>query len=491
MKTDVNPPLSRRIVPSGALAGLVGGLLSGAALALLGFLPEIAAWVGAASPLVGFGFHMLMAALVGAGFGLLVWQQRPEAGEMLYWGLAYGVALWFLGPLTALPLLWGQGLHWNLSAAQSAFPFLVAYLWYGAATSLALAWLRRDHSSASRGIASGGLLRGAAAGLLAAWLVGALLDDQGQLLAFAMMMHQPSAWVGWVLLIATGLLAGLAFALLYPLAGASGGVGLARGLVYGFIWWVAGAQTLIPLLYDGHLAWSLDDARSSFAFLPGFLLLGAALGLFYRWLGELARILFTDIAGDLQNEGAGARGLRALGRGVVAGVVGGLLFTIIMVQIGFLPAVASLIDATSPWTGLIVHLVISILIGASYGLLFQRQSYDFGSGLGWGLSYGFFWWILGPLTLMPILLGKPPQWSLAVAAGLIASLIGHLLYGAGLGVTFHLLEAHYNPWWIPRRQVRAARIAQRKEQLSSSAPAVWAMVIALVMLAPILTMNPS
>lgn len=77
MKTDVNSPLSRRIVLSGALAGLVGGLLSGAALALLGLLPEIAAWVGAASPLVGFGFHMLMAALFGAGFGLLVWQQRP------------------------------------------------------------------------------------------------------------------------------------------------------------------------------------------------------------------------------------------------------------------------------------------------------------------------------------------------------------------------------------------------------------------------------
>lgn len=475
----------------GALAGLTGGLVFGAAMAMLGVLPTVASLVRANSPLAGFCVHMTIAAIVGAGFGLLVWHQRTATGEMLFWGLAYGVFWWFLGPLTLMPLLLGNAVLWDMATAQAAFPSLMGHLWYGAIMALALTYLSRDRSGLSERASLGAVAGGAIAGLLAAWLVGALLDAQGQLLAFAsMMMHQPSAWVGWTLLLAIGALSGMGLALLYPRAGKSGGVGLVRGFVYGFVWWVIGAQTLIPLFYGGHLGWSLDDARASFAFLPAFLILGGTLGLFHRWLGELARILFTDITPDPQNEGAGARGLRALGRGVAAGVVGGLLFTFIMVQIGFLPAVASLIGATSSSTGLIVHLVISVLIGASYGLLFQRQSYDFGSGLGWGLSYGFFWWILGPLTFMPILLGQPPQWSVAVASGLIASLVGHLLYGAGLGVTFHLLEAHYNPWWIPRRQVRAARVAHHKEQIFSSAPALWAMVVAMVLLMPVLLAPP-
>jgi uncharacterized membrane protein YagU involved in acid resistance len=148
--------------------------------------------------------------------------------------------------------------------------------------------------------------------------------------------------------------------------------------------------------------------------------------------------------------------------------------------------VASLIGSTSPLTGFIVHLIISDLIGISYGLLFQRQSYDAGSALGWGLSYGFFWWILGPLTLMPILLGAPPQWTIEAAAGALGSLIGHLIYGAGLGITFYLLEARHNPWWIPVRQVQATRIERRKAQVFSSAPALWVMVVIVALTIPIM-----
>lgn len=128
-----------------------------------------------------------------------------------------------------------------------------------------------------------------------------------------------------------------------------------------------------------------------------------------------------------------------------------------MVQIGFLPTVAQLVGGTSSFTGLVVHLIISILIGASYGVLFQRQSYDTGSALGWGVSYGVLWWVLGPLTLLPILLGAPPQWNIDRAMATVPSLIGHILYGVGLALIFFALEARYNPWWLPRRQTEAER----------------------------------
>jgi hypothetical protein len=178
--------------------------------------------------------------------------------------------------------------------------------------------------------------------------------------------------------------------------------------------------------------------------------------------------------------------LRAVGRGALAGLAGGLLFTVVMAQIGFLPVFARLVGSRSTLTGLIVQLLVANLIGVSYGLLFRRQSYDIGSALGWGLSYGFFWWVLGPLTLIPVLLGVAPQWTAGAAADLFSSLVGHLAYGAGLGVVFHLLEARHNPWLIPRSRAEAVRVARRKEQVLTSAPALWALVVVIALPLPII-----
>src|SRR5262249_36047675 len=158
---------------------------------------------------------------------------------------------------------------------------------------------------------------------------------QGQLVAFSAMMGSVSRLQAWLITLLVGLLAGLGFALLYPRPRDGAGAGLIRGMTYGFLWWVAGALTLPPLLSGAGPSWSLDAARSGFASLPGYLLFGAAIALFYQWLNLLARLLFVDIVATPDEEGVGAEGLRALGRGAVGGLVGGALFTFVMVQIGF------------------------------------------------------------------------------------------------------------------------------------------------------------
>ena len=283
-----------------------------------------------------------------------------------------------------------------------------------------------------------------------------------------------------------GLLAGLGFALLYPQSTGSSGATLIRGMVYGFLWWVAGALTILPLL-DGHkLAWSASAARDGFATWPGYLLFGAAVALSYHWLEALVRLLFADDVGSSDNEGPGTQGLRAIGYGLQAGLVGGLLFTVVMAQVGFLSQVARLIGSTSVLTGVFVHLLIAIGIGVSYGLFFRRQTYDIGSALGWGASYGLLWWVLGSLTLMPVLLGTASQWTAEMAANAYPALVGHLLYGAGVGVAFYLLERRSNPWWISRTEVEAKRVAQRKEQVLTAAPALWTLMIAIGLTVPII-----
>jgi len=309
--------------------------------------------------------------------------------------------------------------------------------------------------------------------------VGEILVAQHQLPAFVSAQRP-------LVLPAFGAVAGAGFALLDPRSLDGGGPALVRGTVYGFFCWVTGVLTLAPLVTGHAPAWSVAAARANFATLPGSLLFGAGTALGYEILTAVGRFLFSDvIANPDDQEGLGAEGLRALGRGALGGLLGGLLFTVVMVQIGFLPTVARLIGSRSPVAGFVTHLVIADLIGASYGLLFRRQSYDLGSALGWGVSYGFFWWILGPLTLLPLLLGATPRWTSDVAAGLTASLVGHLAYGAALGVGFHLLEARYSPWWAPLSSLDESRAERRKAQLLTSAPGLWALVLTIALTIPI------
>ena len=122
----------------------------------------------------------------------------------------------------------------------------------------------------------------------------------------------------------------------------------------------------------------------------------------------------------------------------------------------------------------------------SYALLFNRQSFDLGSGLAWGVSYGAIWWLLGPLTLMPLFLGSSPQWTAAFAAESFAALIGHLAYGAAVGITVYYLEARFRPWWVSRSTAEAERIARYKEQIMTSAPALWVLVVVIVVSLPII-----
>lgn len=122
--------------------------------------------------------------------------------------------------------------------------------------------------------------------------------------------------------------------------------------------------------------------------------------------------------------------------GAIAGIGGGIVFGIMMAMMGILPMVGMLIGQESAAIGFIVHLAISALIGATFGLIVTRlPSVGTASATIAGAVYGIVWWVLGALILMPLLLGMS-QMVLAIGGTQWLSLLGHLIFGVIMGALF-------------------------------------------------------
>ena len=133
---------------------------------------------------------------------------------------------------------------------------------------------------------------------------------------------------------------------------------------------------------------------------------------------------------------------RRILHGTHAGLIGGLAFGAFLGTLGMLPMIGELVGDPSALTGLVVHMANSALIGAGFGFLLGGLATEADASLNYGLLYGGAWWLLGPLTLMPILLGHGlgANWNLVAAGKMLPSLLGHLTYGAILGISYGQLQ---------------------------------------------------
>ncbi|MGE3278672.1 MAG: hypothetical protein AB7J40_02625 [Candidatus Altimarinota bacterium] len=122
--------------------------------------------------------------------------------------------------------------------------------------------------------------------------------------------------------------------------------------------------------------------------------------------------------------------------GVVGGLAGGIVFGVMMGMMGMLPMVAQVVGSESAAVGFIYHLFNSLIIGLLFVAVFSKYVDSMVSGMVLGLLHGFIWWILGPLLLMPVLMGMGPQFTVAGMTMALPSLFGHVLYGIVLGVVY-------------------------------------------------------
>ncbi len=123
--------------------------------------------------------------------------------------------------------------------------------------------------------------------------------------------------------------------------------------------------------------------------------------------------------------------------GAVAGVAGGIPFGMMMTAMGSMKMVAGMVGSESTVLGWLVHLMISLGLGVGFGLF--RGLIGIGGNralvLG-GLGYGVFWWFLGPLTLMPLMMGMPLGWNGSAMSAMLPSLFGHMIFGGVMGYTY-------------------------------------------------------
>ncbi len=133
---------------------------------------------------------------------------------------------------------------------------------------------------------------------------------------------------------------------------------------------------------------------------------------------------------------------RNLKLGVYGGLLGGAVFGMMMGMMGMLPMIGQMVGQPSALVGFAVHMVNSAIIGLGFVVVFGRSVDGFGSGITTGLIYGGVWWLLGPLTLMPLFMGMGfgVNWSLAAAQSMLPSLVGHIMYGLILGTSYTWLR---------------------------------------------------
>jgi uncharacterized membrane protein YagU involved in acid resistance len=440
--------------------------------------------LGVASFLTG----VVLGGLYGLIFALLGASRAASPGAGLLWGLGYALLLWLAGPAGVFPLLGDAHAMGMLDTARAHFPELIAYvLCFGLPLGLTLGiWgSRRPSPGRARLSLPRALIVGALAGVVGGWAFGKWMEQINFFLIIAGLVNSTSREVGIALHFAIAIVIGMSFGLLFQRDVRGYGSSMGWGMAYGLFWWFLGPLTLLPLLQGNPLDWSYMRGSALFGSLVGHIVYGLILGLIYAALDRLwVGFLIESDPINREVEGPGTTTLRSLGWGAAASLAGGLLFSLVMLATGALPRVAAIVGGSAPALGFVVHLVISALIGMSYGVLFQHEAPNAGASVAWGLLYGLVWWFLGPLTLFPILLGGTFTWTTTAAGAALPSLIGHLIYGAATAFVFLLLERRHQEWLRLDPRI-AAREARRRRPIGTPAPALWLFVLGLGVLLPI------
>lgn len=118
--------------------------------------------------------------------------------------------------------------------------------------------------------------------------------------------------------------------------------------------------------------------------------------------------------------------------GIGGGLLGGLVFGLVLQSAGIIDTVALLVgDESSLGVGWITLLVITGVLGLVYGATFGRLPHSWTRGPLYGLAHGVVWWVLGVLLIQPMWHGYDIG---TFGEATWFNLLGYVLYGLITGV---------------------------------------------------------
>jgi hypothetical protein len=138
-----------RLYQAAAVGGIVAAIIMGIVALILGqiiskitghlqpsVLLEIASIVKSRSPIVGFGLHLVIGAILGIGFAVLIENRFNSRNAIVGWSTMYGIAWTLFGTMIMLPILTGMGLQGVYAAFSRALspaiiPSLVSHAVFG------------------------------------------------------------------------------------------------------------------------------------------------------------------------------------------------------------------------------------------------------------------------------------------------------------------------------------------------------------------------
>ena len=135
-------------------------------------------------------------------------------------------------------------------------------------------------------------------------------------------------------------------------------------------------------------------------------------------------------------------GLEPWQAGVVGGIAGAIAFGAMMAAMApemlamMIPAMYGLEGALAGW---VVHVSHGAILGLVFAIVLvtaNRPNLDLATGVGAGILYGVVLWTLLAVVVMPVWLGMAEM----VPNVDTTSLVGHVVYGALLGVVYATLE---------------------------------------------------
>ncbi|SDH49390.1 hypothetical protein [Alteribacillus bidgolensis] len=126
----------------------------------------------------------------------------------------------------------------------------------------------------------------------------------------------------------------------------------------------------------------------------------------------------------------------SMSRIVVASLAGstvaGIVFGVIMHMMGMVGMISSMVGSESLAVGWLIHIMISWIFGLGYGAMtFLSKSFYV-----LGIIHGVLIWLIGPIIVMPVMMGMGPMFTQMFAPDQLMSLVTHLMFSLILAFIF-------------------------------------------------------